>query len=205
MWRRKRDSNPRGLSPKRFSRPPRYDRFDIPPRCMPGKNNTNRGQDAVFLTNTALRSRLRHKVLTRSRALSLPENTASDSQATKSSIFPMIFGKNERSCTLPYYKRVFAKRRGNCGDLARLVLLLPGISVESIAIIAYFVNRISKIVALKSVVVFGDVARDVFDHFAGDNKSRDRRNERKRARRRAAARIHVVRVRHGFLFHRFFG
>ena len=117
----------------------------------------------------------------------------------------MIFGKNERSCTLPYYKRVFAKRRGNCGDLARLVLLLPGISVESIAIIAYFVNRISKIVALKSVVVFGDVARDVFDDFAGDNKSRDRRNERKRARRRATTRIHVVRVRRGFLFHRFFG
>lgn len=71
---------------------------------MPDKNNTNRGQDVVFLTNTALRSRLRHKVLTRSRALSLPENTASDSQATKSSIFPMIFGKNERSCTLSYYK-----------------------------------------------------------------------------------------------------
>ena len=111
-WRRKRDSNPRGLSPKRFSRPPRYDRFDIPP----------------FIT-----------------------------------------------------------------------------TVESIAIIEYFVNRISKIVALKSVVVFGDVARDVFNHFAGDNKSRDRRNERKRARRRAAARIHVVRVRRGFLFHRFFG
>ena len=104
FWRRKRDSNPRGLSPKRFSRPPRYDRFDIPPCCMPGKNNTNRGQDAVFLTNTALRSRLRHKVLTRSRALSLPENTASDSQATKSSIFSMNFGKNERSCTLSYYK-----------------------------------------------------------------------------------------------------
>ena len=111
-WRRKRDSNPRGLSPKRFSRPPRYDRFDIPP----------------FIT-----------------------------------------------------------------------------TFESIAIIAYFVNRISKIVALKSVVVFGDVARDVFNHFAGDNKSRDRRNERKRARRRATARIHVVRVRRGFLFHRFFG
>ena len=111
-WRRKRDSNPRGLSPKRFSRPPRYDRFDIPP----------------FIT-----------------------------------------------------------------------------TVESIAIIAYFVNRISKIVALKSVVVFGDVARDVFNHFAGNNKSRDRRNERKRARRRAATRIHVVRVRRGFLFHRFFG
>ena len=111
-WRRKRDSNPRGLSPKRFSRPPRYDRFDIPPL---------------------------------------------------------------------------------------------GITVESIAIIAYFVNRIIEIVALKSVVVFGDVARDVFDHFAGDNKSSDRRHKRKRARRRAAASIHVVRVRRGFLFHRFFG
>ena len=30
-WRRLRDSNPRGLAPKRFSRPPRYDRFDKPP------------------------------------------------------------------------------------------------------------------------------------------------------------------------------
>ena len=30
LWRRRRDSNPRGVSPKRFSRPPRYDRFDIP-------------------------------------------------------------------------------------------------------------------------------------------------------------------------------
>ena len=30
LWRRKRDSNPRGVAPKRFSRPPRYDRFDIP-------------------------------------------------------------------------------------------------------------------------------------------------------------------------------
>ena len=54
-------------------------------QSMPDKNNTNRGQDVVFLTNTALHSRLRHKVLTRSRALSLPENTASDSRATKSS------------------------------------------------------------------------------------------------------------------------
>ena len=33
-WRRKRDSNPRGVSPKRFSRPPRYDRFDIPPQIL---------------------------------------------------------------------------------------------------------------------------------------------------------------------------
>ena len=30
-WRRERDSNPCGVAPKRFSRPPRYDRFDIPP------------------------------------------------------------------------------------------------------------------------------------------------------------------------------
>ena len=98
---------------------------------MPDKNNTNRGQDVVFLTNTALRSRLRRKVLTRSRALSLPENTASASQATKSSIFSMIFGKNERSCTLSYYKWVFAKRRGNCDNLARLVLFLSGIHISN--------------------------------------------------------------------------
>ena len=31
FWRKRRDSNPRGLSPKRFSRPPRYDRFDTLP------------------------------------------------------------------------------------------------------------------------------------------------------------------------------
>ena len=31
LWRRQRDSNPRGRKPKRFSRPPRYDRFDMPP------------------------------------------------------------------------------------------------------------------------------------------------------------------------------
>ena len=31
LWRRQRDSNPRGREPKRFSRPPRYDRFDMPP------------------------------------------------------------------------------------------------------------------------------------------------------------------------------
>ena len=30
-WRRERDSNPCGRVPKRFSRPPRYDHFDIPP------------------------------------------------------------------------------------------------------------------------------------------------------------------------------
>ena len=30
-WRRLRDSNPRGVAAKRFSRPPRYDRFDKPP------------------------------------------------------------------------------------------------------------------------------------------------------------------------------
>ena len=32
FWRRERDSNPCGISPKRFSRPPRYDHFDIPPK-----------------------------------------------------------------------------------------------------------------------------------------------------------------------------
>ncbi len=31
FWRRVWDSNPRGITPKRFSRPPRYDRFDNPP------------------------------------------------------------------------------------------------------------------------------------------------------------------------------
>ena len=31
FWRREWDSNPRGREPKRFSRPPRYDHFDIPP------------------------------------------------------------------------------------------------------------------------------------------------------------------------------
>ena len=30
-WRRGRDSNPCGVSPKRFSRPPRYDHFDTSP------------------------------------------------------------------------------------------------------------------------------------------------------------------------------
>ena len=30
FWRRQRDSNPRGIAPKRFSRPPRYDHFDMP-------------------------------------------------------------------------------------------------------------------------------------------------------------------------------
>ena len=34
-WRRERDSNPCGVSPKRFSRPPRYDRFGIPPNRDP--------------------------------------------------------------------------------------------------------------------------------------------------------------------------
>ena len=31
FWRRGRDSNPCGIAPKRFSRPPRYDRFDTSP------------------------------------------------------------------------------------------------------------------------------------------------------------------------------
>ena len=67
---------------------------------MPDKNNTNRGSNAVFLTNTSLHSRLRHKVLTHSCALSLPKNSVLNSQATKTSIFPMIFGKGERRRTI---------------------------------------------------------------------------------------------------------
>ena len=31
LWRRGRDSNPCGVAPKRFSRPPRYDHFDTSP------------------------------------------------------------------------------------------------------------------------------------------------------------------------------
>ena len=31
IWRRGRDSNPCGVAPKRFSRPPRYDHFDTSP------------------------------------------------------------------------------------------------------------------------------------------------------------------------------
>ena len=34
LWRRGRDSNPCGVAPKRFSRPPRYDRFDTSPKKM---------------------------------------------------------------------------------------------------------------------------------------------------------------------------
>ena len=34
FWRKAWDSNPRGLSPKRFSRPPRYDRFDSLPSML---------------------------------------------------------------------------------------------------------------------------------------------------------------------------
>ena len=33
-WRRRRDSNPRGVAAKRFSRPPRYDRFDTSPNVL---------------------------------------------------------------------------------------------------------------------------------------------------------------------------
>ena len=34
LWRRGRDSNPCGVAPKRFSRPPRYDHFDTSPKKM---------------------------------------------------------------------------------------------------------------------------------------------------------------------------
>ena len=38
VWRRVWDSNPRGIAPKRFSRPPRYDHFDNSPYSMYEKN-----------------------------------------------------------------------------------------------------------------------------------------------------------------------
>ena len=40
VWRREWDSNPRGLAPKRFSRPPRYDRFDISPNILSSEYGT---------------------------------------------------------------------------------------------------------------------------------------------------------------------
>ena len=42
FWRRARDSNPRGLAPKRFSRPPRYDHFDSSPIILSADNHINR-------------------------------------------------------------------------------------------------------------------------------------------------------------------
>ena len=41
FWRRVWDSNPRGIAPKRFSRPPRYDRFDNPPCVRSSSNELN--------------------------------------------------------------------------------------------------------------------------------------------------------------------
>ena len=66
---------------------------------MPAQNKHEPWSDDVFLTNTSLHSRLIRLVLTRSRALSYPKNPPSDLQATKTSIFLMIFGKGECRCT----------------------------------------------------------------------------------------------------------
>ena len=47
FWRREWDSNPRGREPKRFSRPPRYDHFDIPPySIVTRREQTARGMTA---------------------------------------------------------------------------------------------------------------------------------------------------------------
>ena len=54
-WRRKRDSNPRGLSPKRFSRPPRYDRFDTSP-CVNSNLGNSRNHLSFWLVSFAFLS-----------------------------------------------------------------------------------------------------------------------------------------------------
>ena len=46
FWRKRRDSNPRGLSPKRFSRPPRYDHFATLP-CIKLFFNSRRSLDRL--------------------------------------------------------------------------------------------------------------------------------------------------------------
>ena len=49
VWRRGRDSNPCGVSPKRFSRPPRYDRFDTSPFVsLPWAGRASNGCAKVF-------------------------------------------------------------------------------------------------------------------------------------------------------------
>ena len=96
---------------------------------MPDKINKNRGLDVVFLTTTSLRSRLRHRVLTRSRALSLSKNTPSDSHTTKFvDIFDDFWEKRTQLYFMLYYKRAFAEKHGNCDNLARFVLFLSGIN-----------------------------------------------------------------------------
>ena len=47
LWRRGRDSNPCGVAPKRFSRPPRYDRFDTSPKKN-GAANRSRTDDLIL-------------------------------------------------------------------------------------------------------------------------------------------------------------
>ena len=53
LWRRGRDSNPCGVSPKRFSRPPRYDRFDTSPFVsLPWAGRASNGCAKVFSNNS---------------------------------------------------------------------------------------------------------------------------------------------------------
>ena len=42
-WRRRRDSNPREIALKRFSRPPRYDHFATPPHNLNLKSVLEKG------------------------------------------------------------------------------------------------------------------------------------------------------------------
>ena len=53
-WRSRWDSNPRGLAPKRFSRPPRYDRFDTAPCGANYNRMPKQFQILYLLMNTAV-------------------------------------------------------------------------------------------------------------------------------------------------------
>ena len=55
LWRRGRDSNPCGVAPKRFSRPPRYDRFDTSP-CVNSNLGNSRNHLSFWLVSFAFLS-----------------------------------------------------------------------------------------------------------------------------------------------------
>ena len=58
LWRRGRDSNPCGDSPKRFSRPPRYDRFDTSPFVsLPWAGRASDGCAKVFSSHSPEKKR----------------------------------------------------------------------------------------------------------------------------------------------------
>ena len=120
---------------------------------MPGKNNTNNGQDAVFLTNTALRSRLRHKVLTRSRALSLPENTASDSHATKFVDIFDDFWKKRTQLYLIVLQVSLCRKARKLRQFGKIrIVLVWHQSMPRISILSTFPSKIGNISSISSLV-----------------------------------------------------